>query len=126
MNARVRFDDTEECVSVREELHVGCGKCGTELNHGAEFCHICGRWVFGSNFSRLWIKLRSLMGNSVDIPVFICMLAAAIFVVISIFVDIRMNPQTIGEWQVIQFWRIEWLLGAMVALLCGLLLKKTR
>ena len=125
MNARVRFDDAQESISIREELRVGCWKCGTELNHGAEFCHICGRWVFGSNFSRLWIKLRSLLGNSVDMPVLLCVIAAGISVVISLFIDIRMHPQTIGEWQVIQFWRIEWLLGAILALLCGLLLKKS-
>ena len=62
----------------------------------------------------------------IKLPVLICMSTAAIFAVISMFVGIRIDPKTIGEWQVIQFWRIEWLLGAMLALLCGLLLKKTR
>jgi hypothetical protein len=40
------------------------------------------------------------------------------------FVGIRIDPKTIGEWQVIQYWRIEWLLGAIVMLLFGVLLRK--
>jgi hypothetical protein len=53
------------------------------------------------------------------------MATAALFAVISIFVGIRIEPKTIGEWQVIQFWRIEWLLGAIVTLLFGILLRKS-
>jgi len=53
------------------------------------------------------------------------MATAAIFAVISMFVGIRIDPKTIGEWQVIQFWRIEWLLGAIVMLLFGVLLRKS-
>jgi len=53
------------------------------------------------------------------------MVTAAIFAVISMFVGIRIDPKTIGEWQVIQYWRIEWLLGAIVMLLFGVLLRKS-
>ena len=55
----------------------------------------------------------------------ICMAIAALFAVISLFVGIRIDPKTIGEWQVIQYWRIEWLLGAIVMLLFGVLLRKS-
>ena len=61
----------------------------------------------------------------IELPVLICMVTAAIFAVISMFVGIRIDPKTIGEWQVIQYWRIEWLLGAIVMLLFGVLLRKS-
>jgi len=54
------------------------------------------------------------------------MITAAVFAVISLFVGIRIDPRTIAEWQVVQYWRIEWLLGAIVMLLFGVLLKKPR
>jgi hypothetical protein len=34
------------------------------------------------------------------------------------------KAETLVDWQAIQVWRIEWLLGAAAALLAGILLKK--
>ena len=103
-----------------------CKTCGTDLKLGAEFCHVCGRWVFGSNLSRLLKGAREALAQTgIELPVLICMMTAAVFAVISLFVGIRIDPKTIGEWQVIQYWRIEWLLGAIVMLLFGVLLKKS-
>ena len=34
--------------------------------------------------------------------------------------------ETLVDWQAVQVWRIEWLLGAAAALLAGILLKKSR
>jgi len=33
------------------------------------------------------------------------------------------NPQTILDWQVVQSWRIEWLLAAVASFVAGILLK---
>jgi hypothetical protein len=110
----------------RASAGTSCKKCGTDLKLGAEFCHVCGRWVFGSNLSRLTKGVRiALAQTGIELPVLICMATAAVFAVISMFVGIRIQPKTIGEWQVIQYWRIEWLLGAIVMLLFGVLLKKS-
>jgi len=104
---------------------TSCKKCGTDLNLGAEFCHVCGRWVFGSNVSRLAKGFREALAQTqIELPVFVCMLTAAVFAVLSLFVGIRIDPKTIGEWQIVQYWRIECLLGAIVMLLFGVLLKK--
>ena len=77
---------------------------------------------------RLWgVGAREALAQTgMELPVLICMMTAAVFAVISLFVGIRIDPKTIGEWQVIQYWRIEWLLGAIVMLLFGVLLKKSR
>ncbi len=115
-------------LHAQESESVGnCRKCGTELKFGAEFCHVCGRWVYGSNLS--WFARRTkeaLSQTGLEIPSLLCMIVAAVFSVISVFVGLRFDPKTIGEWQIIQFWRIEWLLGAIVVLLFGLLLKEKR
>lgn len=127
MNANATVTESSQYLASpqRESANASCQKCGTDLKLGAEFCHVCGRWVFGSNFSRLTKSAReALTQTGIELPVLICMATAAVFAVISMFVGIRINPKTIGEWQVIQYWRIEWLLGAIVMLLFGVLLKK--
>lgn len=114
-------------VEEKEEAITGvCKRCGTDLKLGAEFCHVCGRWVYGSNFSRI-IKLTRVVvtQTGLELPVLVCLIVAALFSIISIFAGIRVTPTTLGEWQIIQLWRIEWLLGAIVILFFGLLLKKS-
>lgn len=128
MNAKVSATDPRNypTTPAAKGTQTGnCQKCGTELKLGAEFCHVCGRWVFGSNLSRIFAGAKSVVAQTgLEWPVLICLLVAAVFAAISIFVGIRITPKTLGEWQVIQFWRIEWLLGAIVVLLFGVLLKR--
>ena len=102
-----------------------CKRCGTDLKLGAEFCHVCGRWVYGSNFLRI-MRLTKVVVTETGLEprVLVCLIVAALFSIVSIFAGIRVTPSTLGEWQIIQLWRIEWLLGAVVILLFGLLLKK--
>ncbi|MGH9426876.1 MAG: zinc ribbon domain-containing protein [Terriglobia bacterium] len=128
MNANATVTESSEYLpsQQREAASTGCKRCGTDLKLGAEFCHVCGRWVFGSNLSRLMKGTRAALSQTgIELPVLVCMVTAAVFAVISMFVGIRIEPKTIGEWQVIQYWRIEWLLGAIVMLLFGVLLKKS-
>ena len=128
MNANATVTDSSRYVTSpqRASADTSCKKCGTDLKLGAEFCHVCGRWVFGSNLSRFMRGTREALAQTgIELPVLICMMTAAVFAVISLFVGIRIDPKTIGEWQVIQYWRIEWLLGAILMLLFGVLLKKT-
>jgi len=127
MNANATVTESSQYLTSPQtaSASTSCKRCGTDLKLGAEFCHVCGRWVFGSNMSRLMKGAREALGQTgIKLPVFICMATAAVFALISLFVGIRIDPKTIGEWQVIQYWRIEWLLGAIVMLLFGVLLKK--
>jgi len=127
MNANATVTENSQYLKPpqRAESGTSCKKCGTDLKLGAEFCHVCGRWVFGSNLSRVMKGTRAALQIGIELPVLICMATAAVFAVISLFVGIRIDPKTIGEWQVIQYWRIEWLLGAIVMLLFGVLLRKS-
>jgi hypothetical protein len=129
MNANATVTESAQYLrpAQKESAGTSCKRCGTDLKLGAEFCHVCGRWVFGSNLSRLMRSTQEALARTgIELPVLICMITAAVFAVISLFVGIRINPKTIGEWQVIQYWRIEWLLGAIVMLLFGVLLKKSQ
>jgi hypothetical protein len=129
MNANATVTESSQYLTSPQRALAGtnCKKCGTDLKLGAEFCHVCGRWVFGSNLSRLMKATHAALSHlGIEVPVLVCMATAAIFAVISMFVGIRTDPKTIAEWQVIQYWRIEWLLGAIVMLLFGVLLRKSQ
>ena len=47
-----------------------------------------------------------------------------ICLVITLSIGILYKPETLVQWQALQFWRVEWLLGAAAAMLAGILLKK--
>lgn len=109
-----------------------CSHCGAEYPAGARFCHICGsdrdpqpptvlRPLSFADLLDMAI-LRQRLGLSVPCLVFFligmtCMVAAAL-------TGFIYKADTLLDWQAIQVWRIEWLLGAAAALLAGILLKK--
>lgn len=122
-------------VRLQPPVPVSCPRCSTELLTGAFFCHVCGTAreknllpvssQTTSVISYLDIGiLRRRLGLSVPSLLFFllgvaCMLFAALLGFI-----FRMD--TLLDWQAVQLWRIEWLLGAAAALLAGVLLKRTR
>ncbi|MEW5974519.1 MAG: zinc ribbon domain-containing protein [Acidobacteriota bacterium] len=123
LHSRPQPGSQEEADSKRNSL--SCLKCGAELRLGAEFCHICGRWVYGSSAARLVQQTRkTLARQDVDWPVTACLIVATLFSVIAIFAGIRIQAQTVTEWQIVQILRIEWMLGAIIVLLFGLLFKR--
>ncbi|MGA2370221.1 MAG: hypothetical protein ACLPPV_16875 [Candidatus Korobacteraceae bacterium] len=99
-----------------------CGRCGTDYAQGAHFCHICGterearatNQQRGSSPHSLGLPLTCLVFFVIGI---LCMMCAALTGMIY-------KAQTMVDWQAIQTWRIEWLLGATAALLAGILLKR--
>lgn len=112
---------------------AACRRCGTEYAPSALFCHICGRErpprvatsasepERSSNRADLG-NIRRRLGLSVPCLVFFllgvtCMIGAALTGVMS-------NSQTLVDWQAVQMWRVEWLLGATAALLAGILLQR--
>ena len=66
--------------------------------------------------------LRMRFGLSVPSLVFFVVGMVCLVIVSSI--GILYKAETLVQWQALQFWRIEWLLGAAVAMLAGILLKK--
>jgi hypothetical protein len=109
-----------------------CADCGTEYLIGARFCHACGReryrrpvsaptpMTFADFFDVALIRRR--LGLSVLSLLFF--VVGVICLVITLSIGSLYKPETLVQWQALQFWRVEWLLGAAAAMLAGILLKK--
>jgi hypothetical protein len=105
-----------------------CDRCGTEFVVGARFCHVCGatrdaaprrRWTRLIEFQQIKDSLGLSTGSLVAfIAGIACLLAA-------IAVGFIFSAATLLDWQAVQLWRIEWLLGAAAAFLVGILLKRS-
>ena len=108
-----------------------CWHCGTQNSPGALFCQACGSAretrrvapapVISSDPAEFG-SLHRPLGLSVPCLIFFvlgitCMIGAALTGMIY-------KTETLVDWQAVQIWRIEWLLGAAVALLAGILLKR--
>ncbi len=114
---------------VRTQVET-CARCGAEFVLGARYCHVCGGEreplldYSGGTFSR-WLdfhQIRTALGLSTGA------LVAFIFgvgcVVAAILTGFLFTASTVLDWQAVQVWRIEWLLGGVAAFLAGLLLNK--
>jgi hypothetical protein len=137
-------------LTVEPVTHVSmveaCDQCETEFIPGAKYCHVCGAEraeVVSPSVLRKWrqrsmdavrhlefqrieravIALRQSLGlPALSLVAFgiglFCLLGA-------IGVGLIFTVQTTLDWQAVQVWRIEWLLGASASFLAGILLKKT-
>lgn len=123
-----------------------CDRCETEFIAGSRFCHVCGatraeqgashmlkswmhrglNWVRHLEFHNIerWIvDTRQRLG--LPAASLVAFLLGLICVAGAIGVGIVFTVQTTLDWQAVQIWRIEWLLGASAAFLAGILLKKS-
>ena len=108
-----------------------CPECGVEFVPGAAFCHACGEdrgiSLAQGAFSSGWISrfeissLQGFFGLSLAplVAFFLGLACAAAALLAGVFA----NPQTILDWQVVQSWRIEWLLASVASFVAGILLK---
>ncbi len=120
----------EAPAAVRGQLT--CPQCESEFIVGARYCHVCGaereplvgysgpsRWAQMLDFGRI----REALGLGVGSLV--CLIAGIGCVLAAIITGFMFTAATVLDWQAVQLWRIEWLLGAGAAFLAGMLLKKT-
>jgi hypothetical protein len=112
-----------------------CAGCRTEFMVGSRFCHICGvargtqagsqngYWTHLLEFLHVvefqdlkqWLGLGTAPLIAFAIGVF-CFLAATL-------VGVVCSVTNFEDFQAVQFWRMEWLLAAIVAFVAGVLLK---
>jgi hypothetical protein len=126
--------------SVSAALSETCQRCGTEFLMGAGFCHVCGQSrvaALGSPVSRLssWKRYLAwtrhlefhVIQERLDLPTasLIAFIAGVGCLVGAIGVGLVFSANTVLDWQAVQLWRIEWLLGATAAFAAGILLKKS-
>lgn len=115
----------------RSGLVEVCEGCATEFMVGSLFCHVCGasresrpsaaaHWTLFLEFHNikrtLGLSTASLVAFVVGIA---CLLMAGIAV------GLIYSVQTFNDFQAVQLYRVQWLLGAIAAFAAGLLLKKS-
>jgi hypothetical protein len=108
-----------------------CDRCETEFIAGSRFCHVCGATRSEKGTShRLKDGLRQAWNGvrqELALPTapLVAFLIGLACVVGAVGVGLVFTVQTTLDWQAVQLWRIEWLLGATAAFLAGILLKKS-
>lgn len=121
-------------VSASEIGHPGlveaCDRCGTEFIVGARFCHSCGatRPDAAHVHSGIGIFPLNRLSSILALPTaaVIAFLVGIVCVLGAISIGFIFNAKTIVDWQAVQLWRIEWLLGAVASFVAGCLLKSSR
>jgi hypothetical protein len=123
-----------------EQLHANplaaaqmCVKCGADYVLGSRFCHVCGAGRDESTRNRSLafkerLALVTRVPEALDLPIASAVLfAVAMFCAIAaIAVGFIYSATTLVDWQAVQIWRIEWMLGSLIGLLAALLLKNSR
>ena len=106
--------------------------CGAEYLMGARYCHLCGAdrvpdmglRPHGFNFVE-WLDfamIRERTGfGTVSLVLFVVGVACG-FAAMS--VGFLYTAANMVDWQAVQLWRIQWLLGAAVAFLAAIALKR--
>lgn len=125
----------QEAISTSPEV---CAGCGTEFMVGSRFCHVCGgargngqsspqNWTSYLEFQNIkqgavvvqqaiGLPLLSLVSFVIGVA---CLIAA-------LMVGFIYSIQNFADFQAVQMWRMEWLLGAVAAFLAGILLRSAR
>lgn len=113
-----------------------CRRCGTEFMVGAAFCHICGfarhrtesiphPWMQHFGFVR-FLEFGTLT-RWFGLPA--ASLCAFLLGVALVIAGLTMGMITVhdySDFEAIQLWRIQWLMGACAAFLAGILLKNRK
>jgi hypothetical protein len=123
-----------------------CDRCETEFIPGSRFCHKCGgqrteqaskhpltNWLREAltwarhlefhNIERWIVTVRQNLG--LPTAALVSFLIGLVCVAGAVLVGLIFTVQTTLDWQAVQVWRIEWLLGASASFLAGILLKKS-
>ncbi len=113
-----------------------CSQCSSEFVVGAGFCHVCGAGRVQSvqavptTWSRCLEIARQLefhrIKERIGLPTtaLVAFLTGIVCTLAALLVGFIFSANTVLDWQAVQVWRIEWLLGAAVAFLAGILMKR--
>jgi hypothetical protein len=118
-------------AAAAETTEQVCQECGTDFVLGSHFCYACGSdrnanlagtTVVGLNAWIDFTSLRETLGQTnASLGALVLGCACIIAAIVTGFV---FTATTLLDWQAVQLWRIEWLLGAVAMFAAGFLLKK--
>jgi len=117
--------------AARPGLVEVCDGCSTEFMVGSLFCHLCGTSCearpLTSTHCTLFFEFynikRTLGLSTASLIAFV--VGMACLVMAGIAVGMIYSIQTFNDFQAVQLYRMQWLLGAIAAFAAGLLLKKS-
>jgi hypothetical protein len=111
-----------------------CAGCNTEFMVGSRFCHVCGV-ARGTQVLGYWNHLLDFLHvhefqdlkhwSGLGTAPLIAFLVGVFCFLAAILVGVVSSIRNFEDFQVIQYWRMEWLLAAIVAFVAGVLLKTT-
>jgi vacuolar-type H+-ATPase subunit I/STV1 len=118
-------------AAARPGLVEVCDGCASEFMVGSLYCHVCGasrearpsatpHWTLYLEFHNI---KRALGLSTASLVAFVVGLACLMMA--GIAVGLIYSVQTFNDFQAVQFYRMQWLLGAIAAFAAGLLLKKS-
>ncbi len=119
------------------QLADACRRCGSEFMVGAAFCHICGsnrhRAVTSSSvdWTRYFAYVRAIDTAAVKawfgLPLpSLCAFAIGVVCLVGALAVGLMSVHDYSDFEAIQLWRIQWLMGSCAAFLAGILLKSRK
>lgn len=119
-------------AAASQEYIETCRRCGTEFIVSSRFCHACGATRPELNATARVMELPGLaeltsLGERLGLTTasLIAFLVGIVCIVGALAVGVVFGARTLLDWQAVQIWRIEWLLGAISAFVAGALLKKS-
>lgn len=123
-------------LSSTAALATACRRCGAEFMVGAHFCHICGTdrvgavtemesgWQHAFEFLNAFQFHRVQEWLGLSMASLIAFFAGLGCILAALAVGMIYSAQNLADFQAIQLWRMQWLLGAAVAFMAGILLRQ--
>ncbi len=110
-----------------------CTNCGSEYAVGARFCHVCGnerepemRLSRHARISEILNFDQICEKTGLNATALVLTIIGAICVIGALLVGVIYTANTVLDWQAVQVWRIQWMLGAIVAFVAAILLNRTK
>lgn len=117
-------------IPISGALAEVCKGCGAEFMIGSYFCHLCGTdrrtppAVVNLGWSR-YLEVQNIKAYlGLANASFVAFLIGVACLLAALMVGMIYNIQNFGDFQAVQFWRMQWLLGALAAFVGGILLKR--
>ena len=109
-----------------------CAECGADYVLGSRFCHVCGAGRDASTprresrfADRMALLTRLPQGLNLSLASTVLFAIGVFCAIAAIVVGFIYSATTLVDWQAVQIWRLEWMLGSIIAMLAALLLKNS-
>lgn len=117
-------------IPISTGLAEVCKHCGGEFMVGSYFCHVCGteRRSRTAALDMGWTRHLEVQNIKATLGLsnlsFVAFLLGIACLVAALLVGMIFNVQDFGDFQAVQSYRTQWLLGAVAAFVAGILLKR--